>query len=157
MKKSQLRQIIKEEVQNMLTEALKFPPGKYDDQYKKLITATQKQPKWDSKPYVNRTTATHDTSGNIAGKPVAFLWNVPGHFGANYTFRGLMHGYSKEIFNKSGDKIDEFLAGEHQRIAKEKGLSTRVPMVWLLAAKNIPDELIKANIKEFADAIKSVS
>lgn len=164
--KKQLVKLIDEQITVSgikLDEALKFPAGKFDDQYKKLITAAQKQPKWDYKPNVNRTTATHTINGEIDGKEYFFAWNWPGSFGPCYIFKGLNgpnFSYlddSTKSFNKSGEEIDKVLYQEIFHIAKEKSLSTRTPFVWLLAAKNIPDELIKANIKEFTQAIKSIS
>lgn len=157
--KLDIKKLIREEVKKVLNEALKFPPGKFDEQYKQLIKAAQKQPKWDSKPDVNRTTATHGIDGQIGGKDFGMLWQAPGHFGPTYVFKGIYGpgNTSKLKFDKSGDKINDFEMAEQARIAQEKKLSTRMPIVWLLAAKNIPDELIKANLKEFADAIKSIS
>lgn len=143
-----------------VNEALKFPEGKYDEEYKKLITLAQKAPNWEDKPMHDRTTGTHTVEGTYNGVKTWFEFNVPGHFGPNYCFKGLVNmkmGFlEKPMFGESGEEIEKFLDAEITKVAKETGLSSRVPMVWLKAAKRVPEDMIKANLDEFKKAIESM-
>lgn len=104
-KKSDLRKIIREEIQKTLSE-IKLPANRFNDDYKLLIKKAQKLPRWEEKPYVNRTTATHTVEGKIDGKERWFGWNYPGDYGPVFNFTGL--------HEMGGDMYGEFLRQEKQ-------------------------------------------
>lgn len=161
MKKAdKLNKIIREELDSVLKEVVKFPARKTDESFKKLITASQKLPKWDEKPRRGRQSAINSVEGTIRGIDVAFDWNEPGPYYPIYIFNGLTsyeRGNSYPTHDKSGKAIHKFLDDEIEKVAKEKKMSPRIPMTWLVASRNIPEKLILDNIKEFKDAIESVS
>ena len=150
MKKSELRNIIREEIQN-LNEAnpSKFYETPYDKQYTTLIKKAIKEIPWDKgKPRRGTRHLVVTLDGNVKGKFYRLLISMPGLDLPIWTWKALNdYDEDKYTFNKTWRDVYKY--------AIENGAERYDQESWKTfnANGNVDKNLQNKNIKEFESAI----